>query len=153
MRLNGQIMSNIGGNGGFSAGAAVSTSKTKKYVCVIIKLNFLSNNLSSNYKDKPRDHCVRKCVSLAPSPLRRFFFSVSWILKCSREYEKYVILLQICIYFRTYRNEEHPVYINFRFHVDSATWLTPNVKYKLLEKYGKELTKDGWMVIKSDRTR
>jgi len=37
--------------------------------------------------------------------------------------------------------------------VDSATWLTPNVKYKLLEKYGKELTKDGWMVIKSDRTR
>jgi peptidyl-tRNA hydrolase ICT1 len=43
--------------------------------------------------------------------------------------------------------------VDVRFHVESATWLTPDVKYKILEKYGKELTKDGWMVIKSDRTR
>ncbi len=44
MRLNGQKMSNFGEYGGFSAGAAFPTSKAKKYVCVIIKLNFCPLN-------------------------------------------------------------------------------------------------------------
>ena len=41
----------------------------------------------------------------------------------------------------------------FRFHVESATWLSPEIKSKVLEKYSSQLTKDGWMVVKSDRTR
>eukprot|EP00088_Acartia_fossae_P036789 TRINITY_DN3798_c0_g1_i1.p1 TRINITY_DN3798_c0_g1~~TRINITY_DN3798_c0_g1_i1.p1 ORF type:complete len:199 (-),score=22.05 TRINITY_DN3798_c0_g1_i1:35-631(-) len=43
--------------------------------------------------------------------------------------------------------------VDLRFHVESASWLSPGVKAKVLEKYGSELTKDGWMVVKSDRTR
>jgi hypothetical protein len=42
---------------------------------------------------------------------------------------------------------------NSRFHVESAAWLSQPVKTKLLEKLGSELTKDGWLVVKSDRTR
>merc|ERR1712226_948044 len=40
-----------------------------------------------------------------------------------------------------------------RFHLASASWLTAPVKEKLMEKLGSELTKDGWLVVKSDRTR
>jgi len=43
--------------------------------------------------------------------------------------------------------------VDIRFHLGSATWLTDPVKEKLQEKLGSELTKDGWMVVKSDRTR
>ncbi len=41
----------------------------------------------------------------------------------------------------------------FRFHVASADWLSEPVKAKLLERLAPELTKDGWLVVKSDRTR
>merc|ERR1719452_472242 len=43
--------------------------------------------------------------------------------------------------------------VDIRFHVESATWLSTEVKSKLLEKVGSQLTKEGWMVVKSDRTR
>lgn len=40
-----------------------------------------------------------------------------------------------------------------RFHLESAEWLSEPVKAKLLERLGPELTRDGWLVVKSDRTR
>lgn len=40
-----------------------------------------------------------------------------------------------------------------RFHLDSATWLSDEVKSKVHERIGKQLTKDGFLVVKSDRTR
>jgi len=43
--------------------------------------------------------------------------------------------------------------VDVRFHVASANWLSKHVKETLLEKCANQLTKDGWMVVKSDRTR
>lgn len=43
--------------------------------------------------------------------------------------------------------------VDIRFHMESASWLTPEVKAVLVEKMGSDLTKDGWIVVKSDRTR
>ena len=43
--------------------------------------------------------------------------------------------------------------VDLRFHLESATWLTPEVKSVLADKMGGDLTKDGWIVVKSDRTR
>ena len=43
--------------------------------------------------------------------------------------------------------------VDLRFHLESATWLTPEVKSVLADKMGSDLTKDGWIVVKSDRTR
>jgi peptidyl-tRNA hydrolase ICT1 len=43
--------------------------------------------------------------------------------------------------------------VDIRFHISSANWLSKHVKETLLEKYSNQLTKDGWMVVKSDRTR
>jgi len=43
--------------------------------------------------------------------------------------------------------------VDLRFHLESATWLSPVAKSKLLEKFSSQLTKDGWLVVKSDRTR
>ena len=40
----------------------------------------------------------------------------------------------------------------FRFHVDTATWLSEETKGKLRKHLGRELTRDGWLVVKSDRT-
>ena len=56
--------------------SSLGTRRSKppnQYVCVIIKLNFCCYNLSSNYKDKPRQHCVRKCVSLALPPFTSLY--------------------------------------------------------------------------------
>ena len=43
--------------------------------------------------------------------------------------------------------------VDIRFHVESATWLSSEVKMKIHENLGCELTRDGWLVSKSDRTR
>lgn len=37
--------------------------------------------------------------------------------------------------------------------MESASWLTPDVKEILKMKYPNQLTKDGYLVVKSDRTR
>jgi hypothetical protein len=37
--------------------------------------------------------------------------------------------------------------------MESATWLSDEVKAKLREKISSQLTKDGFLVAKSDRTR
>jgi len=43
--------------------------------------------------------------------------------------------------------------VDLRFHLESASWLSPAVKSRIQEKFSSQLTKDGWMVFKSDRTR
>merc|ERR1712037_1024698 len=43
--------------------------------------------------------------------------------------------------------------VDIRFHLDSANWLSDEVKAKVKEKISHELTKDGLLVVKSDRTR
>lgn len=39
-----------------------------------------------------------------------------------------------------------------RFHVNSASWLSQEIKDKINANLGSELTRDGWLVVKSDRT-
>ena len=41
--------------------------------------------------------------------------------------------------------------VDIRFHLDSANWLSDEVKAKVKEKMPHELTKDGLFVVKSDR--
>ena len=43
--------------------------------------------------------------------------------------------------------------IFFRFHIESASWLSLDAKTKILEKMKSSLTKDGWLVTKSEKTR
>ena len=43
--------------------------------------------------------------------------------------------------------------VDIRFHLESASWLTPDVKEILKMKYPNQLTKEGFLVVKSDRTR
>ncbi len=43
--------------------------------------------------------------------------------------------------------------VDVRFHLESASWLSDDVKSIVKEKYANQLTKDGFMVVKSDRTR
>ena len=40
----------------------------------------------------------------------------------------------------------------FRFNVDTATWLSEETKGKIRKHLGREMTKDGLLVVKSDRT-
>ena len=39
---------------------------------------------------------------------------------------------------------------NVRFHVDSASWLSPETRAAVSEHL--ELSRDGWLIVKSDRT-
>ena len=43
--------------------------------------------------------------------------------------------------------------MDVRFHLDSVTFLTPEIKSKIRAKFSNELTGDGFLVAKSDRTR
>ncbi|CAG9863543.1 unnamed protein product [Phyllotreta striolata] len=43
--------------------------------------------------------------------------------------------------------------VDIRFHVQSAKWLNEEAKQKLLEKFDTKLTKDGYLLFKSDITR
>lgn len=43
--------------------------------------------------------------------------------------------------------------VDARFHLDSATWLTEEVKAAVRQQFSGQLTKDGYFVAKSDRTR
>ena len=43
--------------------------------------------------------------------------------------------------------------VDLRFHLNSATWLKDDVKEKLREKWKWQLTKDGYYIVKSERTR
>ena len=38
----------------------------------------------------------------------------------------------------------------FRFHVDSAAWRSPETRAAVRQQL--ELTRDGWLIVKSDRT-
>ncbi|TRY75671.1 hypothetical protein TCAL_04972 [Tigriopus californicus] len=43
--------------------------------------------------------------------------------------------------------------VDIRFHLQSAQWLSDETKANIQAKWGRELTKDGFLVVKSDRTR
>lgn len=43
--------------------------------------------------------------------------------------------------------------VDLRFRPRDAAWLSPDVREKVLEKYASDLTKDGYFVVRSDRTR
>lgn len=43
--------------------------------------------------------------------------------------------------------------VDLRFQVNSATWLTEEVRTKLAEQYKNKINKDGYLIIKSDLTR
>ncbi len=70
MRLNEQKMTNFGGKWRFSGGSGGVNLKNQKIRVCYHKTQLLCFNLSSNYKDKPRHHNVRKCVTLVPPPLK-----------------------------------------------------------------------------------
>ena len=42
--------------------------------------------------------------------------------------------------------------VDMRFHVKSATWLSDDTKARIAEQLSDELTRDGWLVVRSDRT-
>ncbi|KOC65151.1 Peptidyl-tRNA hydrolase ICT1, mitochondrial [Habropoda laboriosa] len=43
--------------------------------------------------------------------------------------------------------------VDVRFHVKSATWLSEELRDKLLEKNANKLTKEGYLIVKSELTR
>ena len=43
--------------------------------------------------------------------------------------------------------------VDLRFHFDSATWLSPKVKEAIRPQLASQLTKDGMLAVRSDRTR
>ncbi|XP_022662331.1 peptidyl-tRNA hydrolase ICT1, mitochondrial-like isoform X2 [Varroa jacobsoni] len=43
--------------------------------------------------------------------------------------------------------------VHIRFHIDSATWIPNNAKKRLKTQCASSITKDGFFVISSDRTR
>ena len=43
--------------------------------------------------------------------------------------------------------------VDVRFHFDSAMWLSDEVKAAVRSRFEPELTRDGHLVVKSDRTR
>uniref|UniRef100_A0A1B6E016 Large ribosomal subunit protein mL62 n=2 Tax=Clastoptera arizonana TaxID=38151 RepID=A0A1B6E016_9HEMI len=43
--------------------------------------------------------------------------------------------------------------VDLRLHVESAAWLHPEIKAKLLEKNRSMISKEGYLIIKSDKTR
>ena len=42
--------------------------------------------------------------------------------------------------------------VDIRFHVNSAGWISQEIKEKINSNLGSELTREGWLVVKSDRT-
>ena len=43
--------------------------------------------------------------------------------------------------------------VDLRFHLESASWLSQDVKDILKTMHSNQITKDGFLVVKSDRTR
>ncbi|KAG6799612.1 peptidyl-tRNA hydrolase ICT1, mitochondrial [Apis mellifera caucasica] len=43
--------------------------------------------------------------------------------------------------------------VDIRFHLQSAKWLSEEIKSKLLEQYKNKLSKEGYLIIKSELTR
>ena len=43
--------------------------------------------------------------------------------------------------------------VDIRFHLDSCTWLSEEIKARLKAKFGFKVTKNGYYVIKSEKTR
>ncbi|XP_058790324.1 large ribosomal subunit protein mL62 [Phymastichus coffea] len=43
--------------------------------------------------------------------------------------------------------------VDLRFSVKKATWISDEIKEKLLEKHSNQINKDGYLIIKSDLTR
>ena len=61
-----------------------------------------------------------------------------------------MVYLKISTYKSSFQNKTK---VDIRFHLESSSWLTPEVKEILKMKYPNQLTKDGFLVVKSDRTR
>ena len=45
------------------------------------------------------------------------------------------------------------VYSLIRFHLESAKWLSVSEKLKISEHFKSSLSNDGWIIVKSDKTR
>ncbi|CAK1546894.1 unnamed protein product [Leptosia nina] len=43
--------------------------------------------------------------------------------------------------------------VDLRFKLDEADWIPTDIKQKMLEIHGKKLTKEGYLIIRSDTTR
>jgi peptidyl-tRNA hydrolase ICT1 len=43
--------------------------------------------------------------------------------------------------------------IEIRFHVDTANWIPEWIRQKLKEKYNSKITKDGYFIVTSEKTR
>ncbi|CAG5031448.1 unnamed protein product [Parnassius apollo] len=43
--------------------------------------------------------------------------------------------------------------VDLRFKLSEADWLHPDIREKMMELHGKKLTKDGYLIIRSDTTR
>ncbi|CAK1595713.1 unnamed protein product [Parnassius mnemosyne] len=43
--------------------------------------------------------------------------------------------------------------VDLRFKLSEADWIDPEIREKMLELHGKKLTKDGYLIIRSDTTR
>ena len=43
--------------------------------------------------------------------------------------------------------------VEIRFHLDSATWLSKEVKEIIKNKYSNQITKNGYIIVRSERTR
>ncbi|GLV41868.1 uncharacterized protein CBL_13600 [Carabus blaptoides fortunei] len=43
--------------------------------------------------------------------------------------------------------------VDLRFHVQTASWLTDDIKSKVVDKYKTQVTKEGFIVFRSDLTR
>ncbi|XP_012165454.1 peptidyl-tRNA hydrolase ICT1, mitochondrial [Bombus terrestris] len=43
--------------------------------------------------------------------------------------------------------------VDLRLHIESATWLAEDIRNKLLEQYKNKLSKEGYLIIKSELTR
>ena len=42
--------------------------------------------------------------------------------------------------------------VELRFHVDSAQWLSSDTRNCINQHLGRELSRDGWLIVRSDRT-
>ena len=57
--------------------------------------------------------------------------------------------MTLCLYVYVYEYNA----LQFRFHLDSAEWLNKEEKTIVREKLRNIITKDGWLLVKSEKTR
>jgi len=49
--------------------------------------------------------------------------------------------------------QKNKTQVEIRFHLDSATWLSKEVKEIIKNKYSNQITKNGYIIVRSERTR